>query len=755
MPVLSAASAPVAAAPSPSVVDDGDDDDFSLPNDASEVIADDEEDSDAEFTPAPKKLLGVDEGEGKGMGAVKPFIGAIVEPSSAPRANPSAPDRSLTLDWAYGYRSFDSYSNITTNKRGHIIYPLAGLVIVYNKFNHTQTFFRGHNDDVRCLARNPADHDWMVSGQNATIINGRSASPHICIWNSADVNEWFKIDLPAGARAVRAVSFSPDGHFVAAVANDDYHHVYVYDVESRQLVASHKGDTRPIILVRWNHIRPSDVSYEFATVGSLHAYFWTFNATSRSLKGKRMALGGKFPMVSYHGLTFSEHGHACLGAHNGTMVVCRQGSGAASKAVSVGGGVKKLKLFTLDTYAGGVVAGLSNKTVVILDERMNTVKTFSFEAKVVAVHVRNKDLYVGTKDGEIFELKSAFDPKQNGGSVAAFFKPLVCGHSDGELWALTPNKDGTLAYSAGEDNKIMRWDLVNHRCTAIGIINEKRGTAPKVKKASTTSLHPQNQCARAIALSADGAHLAIGTNDGSLGIYSAADLTLINRYDLNDLGSRRVTNQEGNWIQSIEYSPDGRLLAVGTHGSVIVIMDVAANYQVQSVLTTHHSFITHMDWSTDGTLLRSNDGAYELLFHDLSDPKSPAHVSSASSVKDTDWATSHCILSWECVGVVGQDGNFINTADRSPDRGLLATGNDDGMVSLWRFPASGKAHQCLDFEAHSSHVASTRFTPDGTFLLTAGGHDLGLLQWKVDAPSAEEQQAAIGGGGGGGGGFTL
>jgi len=29
------------------------------------------------------------------------------------------------------------------------------------------------------------------------------------------------------------------------------------------------------------------------------------------------------------------------------------------------------------------------------------------------------------------------------------------------------------------------------------------------------------------------------------------------------------------------------------------------------------SFITHMDWSLDSSILRTNDGSYELLFYDV------------------------------------------------------------------------------------------------------------------------------------------
>lgn len=245
-----------------------------------------EEDSDDEYmAPPPKKMMpglapppeGSEEAAaaGKSMGAVKPYLGALVAPSGGLVNDPSPPDAGLAIEWAYGYRAFDSKSNLCTNTRGEVIYPVsetkqatedhnetqsktqqsrarpaqsqkaatqqltvfsfilrtcqvAGLVVVYNRASHKQRHFLGHTDDVRCLASNPTDKDWMVSGQNATIENGRSTAPHVCVWNSLDFSQCFTLKLPEGARAVRSVAFSPDGRYVAAVANDDSHMISIW-----------------------------------------------------------------------------------------------------------------------------------------------------------------------------------------------------------------------------------------------------------------------------------------------------------------------------------------------------------------------------------------------------------------------------------------------------------------------------------------------------------------------------------------------
>jgi len=57
----------------------------------------------------------VDAGEGEKFMAVKPWIGAVKEPSNHPPANPSPPDCSFTLEYVYGYRCEDSRQNVYFN----------------------------------------------------------------------------------------------------------------------------------------------------------------------------------------------------------------------------------------------------------------------------------------------------------------------------------------------------------------------------------------------------------------------------------------------------------------------------------------------------------------------------------------------------------------------------------------------------------------------------------------------------------------
>lgn len=64
--------------------------------------------------------------------AVKPWLGAIVEPSKPPPPNPSVPYENLHLRWVHGYRALDSSNNLRYNKAGEVVYPAAALGVVFS-----------------------------------------------------------------------------------------------------------------------------------------------------------------------------------------------------------------------------------------------------------------------------------------------------------------------------------------------------------------------------------------------------------------------------------------------------------------------------------------------------------------------------------------------------------------------------------------------------------------------------------------------
>ncbi|CAM9501528.1 unnamed protein product, partial [Heterosigma akashiwo] len=77
------------------------------------------------------------------------------------------------------------------------------------------------------------------------------------------------------------------------------------------------------------------------------------------------------------------------------------------------------------------------------------------------------------------------------------------------------------------------------------------------------------------------------------------------------------------------------------------------------------------------------------------------------------------------------DGTDINSVDRSKNGKLLATADDFGNVRIFNYPVVEKEAQFIAGKGHSSHVTNVRFNADDTYLLTTGGNDRTVLQWKL------------------------
>ena len=120
-------------------------------------------------------------------------------------------------------------------------------------------------------------------------------------------------------------------------------------------------------------------------------------------------------------------------------------------------------------------------------------------------------------------------------------------------------------------------------------------------------------------------------------------------------------------------------------------MESPDNCALTATCKGHNSFITHIDWTMDGANLRSNCGAYELLFWDT---EGTQLTGGASALRDAAWHSTTCVLGWDVQGIwpKGEDGTSVNALCKSPQagglnlesdysmEGVIATGTDDGKV---------------------------------------------------------------------------
>jgi WD40 repeat protein len=202
---------------------------------------------------------------------------------------------------------------------------------------------------------------------------------------------------------------------------------------------------------------------------------------------------------------------------------------------------------------------------------------------------------VGLRNGNIIRCSTSGDSRRT----------VMESHSDGEVWGL--GIAGDRVVTTADDNKIKVYDTVKHLCISTGKIS---GDVRRLKHgASSLSNLPASQCARACDINPVSGHIAIGCNDGFFRV----------RESINNIDSEIYSDRKAKeWIEAVQYSADGSKCAVGSHDNKIRIYDANNGYALAATCSDHKSFIVSVDWSIDGSQIRSVCGAHELLFFNAS-----------------------------------------------------------------------------------------------------------------------------------------
>jgi echinoderm microtubule-associated protein-like 1/2 len=106
--------------------------------------------------------------------------------------------------------------------------------------------------------------------------------------------------------------------------------------------------------------------------------------------------------------------------------------------------------------------------------------------------------------------------------------------------------------------------------------------------------------------SPEGDVIIVGTKSGKWFVFDTMTRELLAQY---------VDGAEP--IQTIQFSPDGSVLAIGSRDNNIYLYQPSKDFRRfarSGKCAGHSSFILHLDFSMDGSIIRSNSGDYEVLY---------------------------------------------------------------------------------------------------------------------------------------------
>ncbi|XP_064603891.1 echinoderm microtubule-associated protein-like 2 isoform X2 [Liolophura sinensis] len=634
------------------------------------------------------------------------------------------PSEKLQLEWVYGYRGRDCRCNLYYLPTGEIVYFTAAVVVLYNVEEQMQRHYTGHTDDVKCLAIHP-DKIRIATGQVAGhdrregkrgIPGGKSKRlpsnlmkflkeqfkdskyaeehflwPHVRIWDSVSLNTLQVVGIGEFDRAVCCVSFSKvdGGHQLVAVDEANEHVISIWDIsrDKAHKVTETKSSTEPVLAAEFHPSEKTSV----VTCGKGQISFWTIDGGTLT---KKLGIFDKHEKPKYVlSLAFTDNGDTITGDSNGNIFIWGKGGNRITQAINGAheGGVFSLCMMKDGTLLSG---GGKDRKIVQWDsnykragveteipEQFGPVRTIS--------QGHGNLILVGTTRNCILQ-----------GTLELELQPIVQGHTE-ELWGLASHPSQQQFLTCAYDKHLYLWDALSHT-----IIWSKAMEEP----AHCCCFHPNGNLA------------VVGSQSG--------------KWKVIDLTSRDIVAAHSDGTEQIEcvqYSPDGQLLALGSRDNMIYIYEVSEDglkYVKRGRCSGHSSFVTHLDWSENGTYLMTNSGDYEILFWTSSDCK---QVLNPSSVRDEVWASQSCTLGFNVAGIwpEGADGTDINGCAASHKRHLVASADDYGKVNLYKYPCFQPKSSGHTYPGHSSHVTNVAFLKDDTRLISTGGKDTSVLQWEV------------------------
>ncbi|XP_054609155.1 echinoderm microtubule-associated protein-like 3 isoform X4 [Dunckerocampus dactyliophorus] len=646
------------------------------------------------------------------------------------------PSERLELDWVYGYRGRDCRANLYFLPTGEAVYFTACVIVLYHINKRTQRHYRKHTDCVRCLTLHP-DKVRIASGQTAGVDkDGKPLQPCIHIWDSATLVTLQQIGLGTFQRGVGSVAFSTmdSGVFLCVIDDSNEHMLSVWDCTKGTKQAEIKTTNEAVFAVEFH---PGDSS-NIITCGKSHVYFWNLNAGQFT---KKQGIFGKYKKPKFiQCFVFSLTGEVLTGDSEGNILTWGK---SAADIKTLGKGAKETlqimrqtrahegSVFTLcNLQGGGLLSGGSRDRKIIrwsadlapereceIPEKFGAVRTIA--------DMDGEEVLVGTTRNAILR-----------GTFSDGFVAIVQGHVD-EMWGLATHPSINVFLSCGHDRQVCVWNTEEHKLDW------------------SITLEEYGLCAD---FCPNGSVVSVGLNTG--------------RWVALDLLTTEVISEsvDGNEQLSVmRYSPDGSCLAVGSHDNFIYIYNVTESgrrYTRFGRCNGHSSFITHLDWSKDGRYIMSNSGDYEILYWDIA--AGCKLLRNRFESKDREWASYTCVLGFHVMGegsnrrngiavnvwkvtagcsaagvwLEGSDGTDINALCRSHSERVVAVADDFCKVHLFQYPCPKPKAPSHRYEGHGSHVTNVRFTHSDSHLLSMGGKDTCILQWRVIRPTSTSSTAA-------------
>ncbi|OQR98234.1 hypothetical protein THRCLA_06777 [Thraustotheca clavata] len=288
----------------------------------------------------------------------------------------------------------------------------------------------------------------------------------------------------------------------------------------------------------------------------------------------------------------------------------------------------------------------------------------------------------------------------------------------------------SMLVTLASDQSMRWWDLVSHECL---------GRVP-LKSIGT--------CVDAAPF---GSGIVVGCVSGELLVFDTQEM--------NEKKSAKVV--PGDAVTALKFSPDGKYIAVGGKDNCFYLVDTSTYKRISKcegitymyaklIVLGHATCVAHIDWSIDGYLLQTNASDGEILYWQVNNA-SLRQITDTIVMRDILWDRWSCVYGWPVQGIWGDDSStcsdilslcpvdIVPAKNSSADVHHLVVGFRSTLRSFrWPCLRSSPYHV---YEGHSGSITTVLkwSTPNSNRILTLGGADSTILEWKAFSMNVELQ----------------
>ena len=445
---------------------------------------------------------------------------------------------------------------------------------------------------------------------------------------------------------------------------------------------------------------------QFGICGDKFVHFWSCSTRSNLYCRQRGIFGKK---ISRQLMTCITHvgSLAITGATTGELCVwegrtcIRTIIGHHSGTITTIQSVK-----TTDNLIGGICVGTSDGRVHLWNESLELISTFHTNSygglkrgvNSVCWNRVAKKVLIGLEGNDLIEISDV------DGSIIG---TVVNGHFGSNILGISNNPVNTAnIVTIGDDNTVRLWDTKNHSMVKMVVLDT---------------------CPTCVSYNHNGSLIAVGLG-GFTKIEKKGAFSILRETDLNILHEARDSSFS---LTACKFSKNGNIFAFGSENGYIYIYN-ASDYELIGKTKGHKGGITNLDLGHDSKhpsdiYLRSNSTSGELCYWNIK-----GEEQTAKSQKDVHWETQTCTFSWAVKEAhsVYNDGVNLNACACSNSGEQVACVDNIGRIRIYNYPINSMAQKFLTFRGHSALIQNVVFTADDEYLLTVGGDELSVFQWR-------------------------